>query len=578
MTRLLTEDEIEDILDFIKPKKSIPIETALSIVEITKQKFRKDLIKQKIYPEIIPELKKILEKNYIESLIHPGESVGIIAAQSIGERQTQNSISYDEEIIIKNHNTMQKLKIGEFIDNYIKNFGSFKLDGDSEIQECENVQIMTISEDEKIQWQNISEVSRHPPKGNLVKVTTESGRTVISTLSHSHLKKDKRKVIPVLGSDLRLRDRIPVIKNTPKPECTNSFINVQKYIDCDNIRIGPKEYDSDGSTPISSPSNKNNEYIHYKNERLPKNIEIDKYLIWFIALFLANGELCYRQIHLYCYDRYDTEFYEYLEKFCIKYDLEFDVKQNGNYFFQNFKNDKTTIYSIRSKILSKFIQNICKIDIDEFDGKVPEFIYGLDNDLIIKFLKTYFSEGGFNKTEKDINKDICFLLTYFGIYSRIKNSKIYIQKKYINKFKCIFDISININNLEEDFQTLDDKELIDETIKLNSNFKKKYNKKIKINNDLELDDFMSHCLNYENLFMDDIELEYHSQVFNSDVVWEKITKLELIFEKDYDFQYVYDFSVKGNETFALFSGIVVHNTLNTFHKAKRLAKLYQKYS
>ena len=60
MTRLLTEDEIEDILDFIKPKKSIPIETALSIVEITKQKFRKDLIKQKIYPEIIPELKKII--------------------------------------------------------------------------------------------------------------------------------------------------------------------------------------------------------------------------------------------------------------------------------------------------------------------------------------------------------------------------------------------------------------------------------------------------------------------------------------------------------------------------------------
>ena len=26
-------------------------------------------------------------------------------------------------------------------------------------------------------------------------------------------------------------------------------------------------------------------------------------------------------------------------------------------------------------------------------------------------------------------------------------------------------------------------------------------------------------------------------------------------------------SVKENETFALFSGIVVHNTLNTFHKA-----------
>ena len=41
----------------------------------------------------------------------------------------------------------------------------------------------------------------------------------------------------------------------------------------------------------------------------------------------------------------------------------------------------------------------------------------------------------------------------------------------------------------------------------------------------------------------------------------------MVKEKDYKHDYVYDFSVKGNETFALFSGIVVHNTLNTFHKA-----------
>ena len=35
--------------------------------------------------------------------------------------------------------------------------------------------------------------------------------------------------------------------------------------------------------------------------------------------------------------------------------------------------------------------------------------------------------------------------------------------------------------------------------------------------------------------------------------------------KDYKYKYVYDFSVKGNETFALFSGIVIHNTLNTLN-------------
>ena len=91
--RFLTEDEIEDILDFIKPNKSIPIATAKSIVHITKEKFRKQLKNKKIYPEIISELKKQLEKKYRESLIQPGESVGIIAAQSIGEKQTQSTLN-----------------------------------------------------------------------------------------------------------------------------------------------------------------------------------------------------------------------------------------------------------------------------------------------------------------------------------------------------------------------------------------------------------------------------------------------------------------------------------------------------
>jgi DNA-directed RNA polymerase beta' subunit len=91
--RFLTEDEIEDVLDFIKPNKSIPIATAKSIVHITKEKFRNQLKKQKLYPDIIPELKKQLQNKYRESLIQPGESVGIIAAQSIGEKNTQSTLN-----------------------------------------------------------------------------------------------------------------------------------------------------------------------------------------------------------------------------------------------------------------------------------------------------------------------------------------------------------------------------------------------------------------------------------------------------------------------------------------------------
>ena len=40
MTRLLTKAEIEDILDFIKPRKEIPYDTALAIANMNKEKLR----------------------------------------------------------------------------------------------------------------------------------------------------------------------------------------------------------------------------------------------------------------------------------------------------------------------------------------------------------------------------------------------------------------------------------------------------------------------------------------------------------------------------------------------------------
>lgn len=91
--RLLTSDEIENIIDFIKPQKGIPIESAISIVNINKERLRKQLRKQMIYPEIIPKLKEKLEATFQKSLIQPGESVGIICAQSLGSEQTQNTLN-----------------------------------------------------------------------------------------------------------------------------------------------------------------------------------------------------------------------------------------------------------------------------------------------------------------------------------------------------------------------------------------------------------------------------------------------------------------------------------------------------
>ena len=93
MKRHLTPDEINDILSFIVPQNGIPYDSALSICNINKHLLYKQLIDQEIYPNAIPRLKDEIKKFYFSSIIPPGESVGIVCAQSIGHVCTQNTLN-----------------------------------------------------------------------------------------------------------------------------------------------------------------------------------------------------------------------------------------------------------------------------------------------------------------------------------------------------------------------------------------------------------------------------------------------------------------------------------------------------
>lgn len=89
MKRFLTEEEIENILNFIKPQRGVPIDFSNSLMEKQKSSLRNQLKKYKVYPQVIPHLKENISKQYFSSLIQPGENVGIQAGQNIGREQTQ---------------------------------------------------------------------------------------------------------------------------------------------------------------------------------------------------------------------------------------------------------------------------------------------------------------------------------------------------------------------------------------------------------------------------------------------------------------------------------------------------------
>jgi DNA-directed RNA polymerase beta' subunit len=91
--RKLADDEIENILAVIQPSRLIPRDTAMAIAQNARERIKKQLVLLEIYPDIIPELKKEIERQYVNSRVEAGEAVGIKAAQSIGERQTQSTLN-----------------------------------------------------------------------------------------------------------------------------------------------------------------------------------------------------------------------------------------------------------------------------------------------------------------------------------------------------------------------------------------------------------------------------------------------------------------------------------------------------
>ena len=229
--RKLTHDEIENILDFIKPNLQIPQETALSVVELNKNRLRKQLVNQEVYEEIIPELKKTIEMNYIEAQISPGTSVGLLAAASIGERNTQstlNSVDWKENILYIKNDVAIVEPIGKMIDELlIENFEKIENieENRTSYLSLENEYfIPSCDENGLCDWYKIEAVTKHLPVGKLVKVITESGRSVTATQSKSFLVWNGEKFVATKGSDVKIGDILPTTNILTK-------FNNQEYFD-----------------------------------------------------------------------------------------------------------------------------------------------------------------------------------------------------------------------------------------------------------------------------------------------------------------------------------------------------------
>jgi intein/homing endonuclease len=387
-----------------------------------------------------------------------------------------------------------------------------------------------------------------------------SGKTTTATLTHSFLKRTTKGIDPVLGSDLKLGDRIPVVKDIPEHKDALLFKQIGEF----------------------------------------GNIPLTRDFGWLCGAYMADGCSNDSRIQI---SKIIPEYRDKIKE-VVEMIFEIPVKYAEHERLKKFTNCervyKGGVSSFNSKILSQFFTE--NFGENSHKKSVPGWVFFSNTEFIAGFLGGYFDgDGSANcqigkqmirngSVSERLTSDVIILLAYVGIFASkcIENPKcikvpfhtIQISKKYaeIFKNKIGFIVKDKADNLDKIIEYInrenkvDEKEYIDKIPELgniiddisralklpHTHYKKLESigrrtliKNIKVFEEANL-------IKKNEKVTENIEIL--KQAAYSNVVWDKIVKLEYL---DDPKEYVYDFTVPGNDSFMVDTGILVHNTLNT---------------
>jgi DNA-directed RNA polymerase subunit A" len=494
----------------------------------------------------------ILVKNW-QSWVQPGEQVGIIAAQSIGEPSTQMSAVGSTIVHVINVKTGKNFcgPVSEFIDPLI---GQTEPEVSSVLRtDLDDYRIVGVSQDEKTSWMPISEVSRHPANGGLVKVTTKSGRTTTATLSHSFLHRTEKGVEAIRGSDLRVGTRVPIATHVAEtPEATAT--------------AGP--------------------------------FTLNRPFGWLCGIYLADGSLTGNTVRI-------SKIHPAVETAVRTLATEYGWKVSFRDYQGEFGPSKDNV--IHSKELRDYL--LAQFGVGSYKKAIGADIYSYNREFQCGLLSGYFDGDGNVSAERHLIRvgsrsealirHVNRLLSYcgfFGVLGEERSAKIpgkvmhtiSILKKYAALFKerigfTLAEKAAGLNTIIEWMERdgkHDTKEIYDKIPAIGDQIaalgkslempgqSRNYGRWAKKESVGRLT-LRKYIEEFAAAGATKADLAPLVSAAYSDVVWDEITALEYL---DDPKEFVYDFTVPGNDSFMVDDCILVHNTLNTFHLAGVAAK------
>ncbi len=541
--------------------------------------------------EILEDILELTREGYLESTVDPGEAIGVVAAQSIGEPGTQMSIPGTEKVVIKQRDDIRILPIGEFVDsliNELKTRDDAKFSDDDEISMVVEIpphleyQVPALGPDEQVRWCRLLQVSRHPPNGPLLQIKTKSGRVITATFSHSFVVRENNEIVPKKGKDLKIGDFLPVVFYLQSPTPTLGFLPLDQYL--------PQAKESLHVTGTQA-------------QHTSREFKLDFLTGWMIGAYLAKGNI--REQHsIHISDVENEEYCNHIIEFTKQHDIEHRLIQNQH------EEDGTLVFEVHvdSKILTTLLERACGKDLAE--RTIPGWTLSAPNQFIVGVLRAYFDAVGefdsnlmmirtFNRSKELIDR-ICLLLTRFGIFSLKGKEKdnyyLIIPSNYAEKFLEFIDtdnakkkrellklvekakdkqqlhqendelhhLEDVIPNFGNVLSTISNKLGIPPTSPIITNIKKITEKQVIERQHLKTLIQTLHQVATEHQVNITTELDLVEKAVNSHVFWDKIVSLEPIPSPS---KFVYDFTVERHETFMTAESIITHNTLRTFHFA-----------
>lgn len=419
-----------------------------------------------------------IQARFFESLAHPSEMVGVVAAQSVGEPCTQlvlNSVEYNTEILLDVNGKLQRVKMGEFVDGTITNRPAETMEDhpqDTKLAWTKdlNLKILSCDESGRVAWKEVEAVTRHPPINadgthTLVRVLCQSGREVTATKAKSFLKRVNNKIVPVRGDELKVGDYLPVSTILPVkgavPEVTvlevqyilpktqwlymsevqkakeawqeaqnagerNWFSHQQgkrftvPYSRSDSLADGMgfgklgKRQVNDVLPDCVYPKSSNYQCAH-----IPENIPLDEAFGFFVGAYLAEG--CCTKHHVLIAN-VDDAFNARIDAFCKTYKIEYHIDD------QIKNNGRSKTLRLHSYVLAQLLQKL--MGRTSAHKRFPAHLLAAPEPFLRQVISGYFSGDGWiperkccvmaSSISKGLLEDMQQILTRFGVACSIK--------------------------------------------------------------------------------------------------------------------------------------------------------------